>query len=94
MEGKAGLGGIAPHGSRSIALYDPQTAEDWTETQDIWLTISVRFREKQEWTEEEHYEAAFHQECIKEAEPAAHPVSEGTESGGLCFDHFHMDYLQ
>ena len=32
----------------------------------------------------EHYEAAFHQECIKEAEPAAHPVSEGTESGGLC----------
>ena len=84
LEGKADLGGIAPHGSRHIALYDPQTAEDWTETQDIWLTISVRFREKQEWTEEEHYEAAFHQECIKEAEPAAHPVSEGTESGGLC----------
>ena len=84
LEGKADLGGIAPHGSRRIALYDPQTAEDWTETQDIWLTISVRFREKQEWTEEEHYEAAFHQECIKEAEPAAHPVSEGTESGGLC----------
>ena len=53
LEGKADLGGIAPRGSRRIALYDPQTAEDWTVTQDIWLTISVCFREKQEWTEEE-----------------------------------------
>ena len=66
LEGKTDLTGTAPHESRRIGLYDPKDTEDWTETQDIWLTISVRWREKQEWSQEEHCEAAFHQECIRE----------------------------
>ena len=74
-----------PHESRRIGLYDPKDTEDWTETQDIWLTISVRWREKQEWSQEEHCEAAFHQECIREgkAERPKTSGTEDTEAGGL-----------
>ena len=67
LEGKADISGIAPQGSRRIMLYDPTKAGNWTEEQDIWLTITVCFKEKQEWSKEAHYEAAFHQECINEA---------------------------
>ena len=67
LEGKADISGIAPQESRRIVLYDPTKAGNWTEEQDIWLTIMVCFKEKQEWSKEAHYEAAFHQECIKEA---------------------------
>lgn len=71
LEGKADISGIAPQGSRRIMLYDPTKAGNWTKEQDIWLTITVCFKEKQEWSEEAHYEAAFHQECINEAKQAA-----------------------
>lgn len=85
LEGKTDLTGTAPHESRRIGLYDPKDIEDWTETQDIWLTISVRWREKQEWSQEEHCEAAFHQECIREgkAERPKTSGTEDTEAGGL-----------
>lgn len=85
LEGKTDLTGTAPHESRRIGLYDPKDTEDWTETQDIWLTISVRWREKQEWSQEEHCEAAFHQECIREgkAERPKTSGTEDTEAGGL-----------
>lgn len=71
LEGKADISGIAPQESRRIVLYDPTKAGNWTEEQDIWLTITVCFKEKQEWSKEAHYEAAFHQECINEAKQAA-----------------------
>lgn len=71
LEGKADMTGIAPQESRRIVLYDPAKAGNWTKEQDIWLTITVCFKEKQEWSEEAHYEAAFHQECINEAKQAA-----------------------
>ena len=85
LEGKTDLTGTAPHESRRIGLYDPKDTEDWTETQDIWLTISVRWREKQEWSQEEHCEAAFHQECIREGKAECPKTSgtEDTEAGGL-----------
>ena len=85
LEGKTDLTGTAPHESRRIGLYDPKDIEDWTETPDIWLTISVRWREKQEWSQEEHCEAAFHQECIREgkAERPKTSGTEDTEAGGL-----------
>lgn len=67
------LNGIGPHTKKTIVLLQP---EEWKELEmeekhcDGWLNISVVYREKQVWTTEEEYEAAFHQEQLWKAEEA------------------------
>ena len=49
--------------SRYMILQSQQHGDE----QDIWLTITVCYKEKQIWSEEAHHEVAFHQECLNKA---------------------------
>lgn len=67
LEGKVDLSEIAPHGCKRITVYDSAESGAWCDEQDIWLTITVCYKEKQIWSEEAHHEIAFHQECLNKA---------------------------
>ena len=67
LEGKVDLSEIAPHGCKRITVYDSAESGAWCDEQDIWLTITVCYKEKQIWSEEAHHEVAFHQECLNKA---------------------------
>ena len=67
LEGKVDLSEVAPHGCKRITVYDSAESGAWCDEQDIWLTITVCYKEKQIWSEEAHHEVAFHQECLNKA---------------------------
>lgn len=61
------LSEVAPHRCKRIMVYDSAESGAWCDEQDIWLTITVCYKEKQIWSEEAHHEVAFHQECLNKA---------------------------
>ena len=67
LEGKVDLSEVAPHRCKRIMVYDSAESGAWCDEQDIWLTITVCYKEKQIWSEEAHHEVAFHQECLNKA---------------------------
>ena len=86
LEGKVDLSEIAPHGCKRITVYDSAESGAWCDEQDIWLTITVCYKEKQIWSEETHHEVAFHQECLNKA--VRKTVKEPADNGN--FGELHM----
>lgn len=62
-----GLEGVLPHGKKELKLYSPDRLVFPDETRDWWLNISVVYIDRPVWTEQSEYEAAFHQELLKQA---------------------------
>lgn len=86
MEKTVSLDGIKAHTKKEICLFDPKEVSLPDCPEDWWLTIRVVYKVKEDWMQEEEYEAAFHQELLKKASKKEEPSKNGclsvNEQGG------------